>query len=650
MSTSLSDENVTAKIINVETEIKEVKVKINKVEGKIDKVEDSIKATTSDKEKEELREEKKQLGKRLLQLGDEKNKLLGMLAALTQPPQGEPQSGQKRKAAELESVCFPATTTSEKVIVITEDVALRPFGHFVPQGRIFQRECYERLMQKVFDGFEETRTVMLTGTPGVGKSLFGLLFLRELIRRLKAIQPGYQGWLTDLGGRIVYEHTTGIQPNSPTYFYEIDTRNGTVWAVNDWPHTQQESDIFLIRDGPCGKTAFSGYIFWASSPRPDDFARSPTVKSKFFYMPAWTEEELIDCWENGCSPANLFSRLEEEAQSEGLNKDVVAALEVLLDFSEPLGTTIDSEHFDVRNAEMRRDANFRGLLVQALSNDGYKKAVLRRWATDLGPVARRVFNPFHSGYFTLDGALSMDTDLVELTKLKNLLVNGKLEGDTKKFNFAHALLIMDVAKDFLTYEFVPSSPLVGRRILSTMLREKLNEARDLLGRVQGTHKGLVFEPLAHHLLRSSQTVFRAYSLEDTKQYIDVNLTTSHDECVVSNSELCNSEFHISESKYYVPADSSFPVIDAWTSQYMFQMTVSSLTQCDGHPIKSASKLFLRLQKLYGAQQPKLVFVVPESERSNLQCMKPQQCVHADSKLLGQPKTGWNSLQQYVLFV
>jgi len=84
MSTSLPDEDVKAKINNVETEIKEVKEKINKVEEEIKEVKESIKATTSDKEKELL-------GNRLLQLGDEKNKLLDILAALAQPPQGEPQ-------------------------------------------------------------------------------------------------------------------------------------------------------------------------------------------------------------------------------------------------------------------------------------------------------------------------------------------------------------------------------------------------------------------------------------------------------------------------------------------------------------------------------------------------------------------------------
>jgi len=77
MSTSLSDENVTAKIINVETEIKEVKVKINKVE-------EEIRGARSDKEKEQLRDKENKLR-------DKENKLLDMLAALARPPQGEPQ-------------------------------------------------------------------------------------------------------------------------------------------------------------------------------------------------------------------------------------------------------------------------------------------------------------------------------------------------------------------------------------------------------------------------------------------------------------------------------------------------------------------------------------------------------------------------------
>lgn len=79
------------------------------------------------------------------------------------------------------------------------------------EGRIFEYFSYEPLMRELFEVFRHNQRVMLPGTTGVDESLFfGLLFLRALIRRLRAIQNDpkveeHASWLKRLGGHIVYE-------------------------------------------------------------------------------------------------------------------------------------------------------------------------------------------------------------------------------------------------------------------------------------------------------------------------------------------------------------------------------------------------------------------------------------------------------------
>ncbi|KAL1520261.1 hypothetical protein AB1Y20_023730 [Prymnesium parvum] len=562
----------------------------------------------------------------------------------------------KREAKELKPVCFPETvpfSDDAKVFqLVEEDDAIMPFGQKVPEGRIFKRECYEKLMSKVFKAFERNRQVLLTGTPGVGKSLFGLLFLLELIRRIRAVRAHadaeHASWLTTLGGCIVYQHKTSSRADSMfnTRFYVIDAVTENIFLTNRPPSECLERTTFLIRDGPCDSTDFDGYTFWASSPRPDDFQRCTNADAQLFYMPAWTEAELIECWQRRCAPASLFSQLTQEATSSALPSHVTAALEVLIDFCEL--------ELVLRHGlwENEVSAEIHKCLAEKVGEPAYQEAVLRRWIADLGPVARRAFDP-KTGYRKLGSALRLGRDQLEIVQLASFLQDRRYADDTSKFNDAHALLIVQATPDFDSFSFSPSSPAVGKQILSTMLHDELETAQTLLWRIQGTNKGLVFEPLAHHLLRTSNNVFTAYRLAKPKETMAVQLGNLQ-ECKVEDDEICQPAFKIKEMNYYMPTSGSFPVVEAWTSHYLFQMTVSSLTDAHAHPIKSTSKLFLELLKRYEGNPPKLIFVLPKSEEKEVEQMKPQALVRADGKPLDAstnvPQGGRNNLEQFVLFL
>ncbi|KAL1495457.1 hypothetical protein AB1Y20_016824 [Prymnesium parvum] len=123
----------------------------------------------------------------------------------------------------------------------------------------------------------------------------------------------------------------------------------------------------------------------------------------------------------------------------------------------------------------------------------------------------------------------------------------------------------------------------------------------------------------------------------------------------------DSPYQVEAKKYYVPQDPCFPVIDAWTDQLMFQMTVSPLKESSAHPIKSASKKFLAIRAASCKQAGDvgiLVFVVPKSEipsdaQSTAAQWQPQALVSAngDAPTHGSgPHGGWNQIRQYVLFL
>jgi hypothetical protein len=120
-------------------------------------------------------------------------------------------------------------------------------------------------------------TVTLTGTPGIGKSLFGLLFLVELIRVLRSHKApsgnlcGVFG--LGLNGRIVYEHVRVVL--SAATYYLIDTETKAITKHYEKPADWlDDQDVFLVKDGPCDDYGVSCQVLWVSSPRAGSFQKS----------------------------------------------------------------------------------------------------------------------------------------------------------------------------------------------------------------------------------------------------------------------------------------------------------------------------------------------------------------------------------------
>jgi hypothetical protein len=292
-----------------------------------------------------------------------------------------PRSGFRRGIFELtdpknKNVLFSDGSKEATVVELEE---YKPLGQQVPRKRIFVRECYTVIFDKIWKFYKQRQrrtTVTLTGTPGIGKSLFGLLFLIELIRVLRISRASCGNLFDEFGlglnGRIVYEHISDILSDGT--YYLIDTETKAITRQYEKPADWlADENVFLVKDGPCDSYYVACQVLWVSSPRAGSFQKAGELGGNTLVMPPWTPDEIVACWTAGCAPANLFPM---PTSDKGL-----------------LARTAGEEALS--------------MLDETLSEDAKHEAVLRRWTADLGPVARRVFNPT-DGYTELHAALGSD--------------------------------------------------------------------------------------------------------------------------------------------------------------------------------------------------------------------------------------------------
>jgi len=488
-----------------------------------------------------------------------------------------------------------------------------PLGQQVPSRRIFVRECYSNIFDKIWSFYQQRQrriTVTLTGTPGIGKSLFGLLFLVELIRFLRRCKASCGnlsgGFGLGLNGRIIYEHVRSV--HSAATYYLIDTETKAITKQYEKPtEWLVDRNVFLVKDGPCRLYDVLCQVLWVSSPRAGAFQKAGELGGNTLVMPPWTPDEIVACWTADCAPADLF----------------------------PMPMS-DKGH-------LARTAGEEALsmLDGTLSEHAKREAVLRRWTADLGPVARRVFNPTN-GYTKLDAALGSDLFKKNPCKLAEVATSHDAVGESSRFETCHCLLLMIPSGDLTTYNFVPSSTKIARTILRESLERDPKSAESLLGKITGANRSLVFEPYAHFVLSTGGT-FAIRSLPadgKSAEYEELVLPRSMPTVDVDNEGLAALELR--DDAYYQPTDPCFAVVDSWTSSVMFQITVGV-----SHPIKSNSKQFKALQ---GKGPTRIIFVVPKDIEGRFQ---RQPLVLADGQpsevsASRGPNGGWNDVQQFVL--
>jgi len=385
----------------------------------------------------------------------------------------------------------------------------------LPAKRLFVRGCYKALSTEIWRLLQKSPGVAVLGTPGIGKSLFGLLFLIETIQWLRQKKTVVL-YAKPLAWPVVYA------TEATHYIFYEDSRG----SCKEGSIPIAAKPGFLILDGRATYNPhFDCPCVWLSSPCPDTFKK--TIKREGFrrlYMPPWTADELVECWKQRWASERLFNK------KAGPHWDL--AVEILSE----LASAPDAE---------------------------WQEEVLRHWIHELGPVPRRVFFP-RQGIDSMMTALADEIDYPSLLRV----YKGSLEISSSKFPHSHTLLLTIPVENYADFVFAPATAGIARRVLQMQCEQDLAQAQSLMGKMQGDQLGNVFQPYLEHILSLGGS-FEVRSLEDNKASV-------MDVAPCAKQLLSNKEFDelkaSAPNKLYIPHDPDFPAVDCWTQNLMFQAT------------------------------------------------------------------------------
>eukprot|EP00557_Chaetoceros_sp_GSL56_P003743 CAMPEP_0176496978 /NCGR_PEP_ID=MMETSP0200_2-20121128/11477_1 /TAXON_ID=947934 /ORGANISM="Chaetoceros sp., Strain GSL56" /LENGTH=475 /DNA_ID=CAMNT_0017894957 /DNA_START=66 /DNA_END=1490 /DNA_ORIENTATION=+ len=144
-------------------------------------------------------------------------------------------------------------------------------------NRLYIRESYRIIASRIHPGIDK---VIITGTPGIGKSMFLIYLLWKLVKegkRVLFIFHPYNIYYDGQGGVFLLE-------TIPTFIHR-SFWNESLWCLFDAKY-QKEDDLNKFPIELCT-------FVLSTSPRREmvnDFKKPPVPQ--YFYMPPWTESEL----------------------------------------------------------------------------------------------------------------------------------------------------------------------------------------------------------------------------------------------------------------------------------------------------------------------------------------------------------------------
>lgn len=157
---------------------------------------------------------------------------------------------------------------------------VRWFGDQGAAGKLYVRRCYSPIADAILasDAFASGRTVLM-GTPGVGKTMFGLYFLWRLLARLPA------------GHCVVYQSFDGmcavLRAGSPVTLLQ---RGSDPLAAVLLQHT-----TFYVVDGRQPEAARCRTLLITSPRRAVWYEWTKQTLARRLYMPVFSLSELLAC-------------------------------------------------------------------------------------------------------------------------------------------------------------------------------------------------------------------------------------------------------------------------------------------------------------------------------------------------------------------
>ncbi|KAF0429612.1 crinkler family protein [Gigaspora margarita] len=165
---------------------------------------------------------------------------------------------------------LPKIDTSQDVFTIPQ------FPGTSADTIIYNRKCFTYFRDFIL-GDRNYMRYCITGNPGIGKTYFGRLMLVELLKQGQSVLIDSKGF------------TSYISPK------------GELYKINPWEYTDFASykDTWCIIDGiePQVNHDFSGSkLIMVSSLKKEILEKfTKAQRCKIFYMPTWSEDEILDC-------------------------------------------------------------------------------------------------------------------------------------------------------------------------------------------------------------------------------------------------------------------------------------------------------------------------------------------------------------------
>jgi Crinkler effector protein N-terminal domain len=167
--------------------------------------------------------------------------------------------------------------------------------------KLYVRQCYEDVFHLLIQCINLNKTSFaISGTPGIGKSLFFVYILYRLMDDFKTktlpLKPN----------RVVYQV-------GPTFeCFDLQQQVVTRITTYDVEGLVQEEDTFYVIDGQTSVPLISScVVLFISSPRSEEYkAFVKQKKAKKWYFPVWTLAELQTC-QRHCYPDLPTEMLQE---------------------------------------------------------------------------------------------------------------------------------------------------------------------------------------------------------------------------------------------------------------------------------------------------------------------------------------------------
>ena len=164
----------------------------------------------------------------------------------------------------------------------TESHGFISFRNFIPNtslNTLYIRDSYRKIASSIKSGINK---VIITGTPGIGKSLFLIYLLWKLVREGKRVLFVYHPFNIYYDGKGgVYGFESGNLPS----VYDLSFWNDTLWCLFDCK-LKKESSLERFPFELCT-------FILSTSPRREminDFKKPPAPQ--YFFMPTWEKAEL----------------------------------------------------------------------------------------------------------------------------------------------------------------------------------------------------------------------------------------------------------------------------------------------------------------------------------------------------------------------